>query len=436
MGAAVLAMGSSGCWFGSQDPPFTGEPYLVAWAGDADRAHEDFLAVLDADPRSETYGQVLRTLTVGSRGNEPHGLSRVARSDGLVFGTGILSSRVFTFDLQDPREPALAGVVEGERDWGLRAPLSVIALGDGPVLVTCPDRAGHRGTPRELFDAPGGLVELDARGRFRRQISAADKDARGYIVAPSDGAIVRRGGWLVTSNHAHGYAPTTESDLVQGITLQVWSLADLRLHGLAVLEAGPRGQENLGPLAVRALNQRRMVLVATHEGGGLYVSDSLQLSEPSFRLVFDFGADARPVDAVVTPDDRFYVVALSGRDEILSLDLRDPWRPRVADRLEIATDAFRDGAHPSGLVMSADGTRIAVAAYTVDVPAARLDGDRRIRLVHLDPVTGDLRLDRAFVDEFTREPGVDFGRATWPHGTGGPARPHGMLFVAPVAPKR
>jgi hypothetical protein len=77
-----------------------------------------------------------------------------------------------------------------------------------------------------------------------------------------------------------------------------------------------------------------------------------------------------------------------------------------------------------------------VAAYNVDVPAARLDGDRRIRLVHLDPVTGDLRLDRAFVDEFTREPGVSFGRATWPHGGGGPARPHGMLFVAHVAPKR
>jgi hypothetical protein len=130
------------------------------------------------------------------------------------------------------------------------------------------------------------------------------------------------------------------------------------------------------------------------------------------------------------------VVALSGRDEIVSLDLRDPWRPRLADRLEIATDDFRDGAHPSGLVMSADGTRIAVADYTIDVPAARQDGDRRLHLVHLDAVTGELRLDRAFVDEFTREPGVSLGRATWPHGASGPARPHGVLFVAPAPQKR
>jgi hypothetical protein len=436
MGAALLAVWLGGWWVGTREPPFTGEPYLLAWAGDADREQEDFLTVIDAAPRSETYGGVLRTLTVGSRGNEPHGLSRVARSDGLVFGTGVLTSRVFTFDVRTPLEPGLARVVDGEREWGLRAPLAVVSLADGPVLVTCPDRAGHRGTPRELFDAPGGLVEVDPRGRGTRESSAADKAARAFVVAPSDGAIVRRGGWLVTSNHAHGYAPTTESELVQGITVQVWSLADRRLRGLGVLEAGPRGQENLGPLAVRALSQRRMVVVATHEGGGLYVSDSLQLSTPSFRLVFDFGAEARPVGAAITPDDRFYVVALSGRDEIVSLDLHDPWRPRVADRLEIATDGFRDGAHPSGLVMSADGTRIAVANYTIDVPAARLDGDRRVHLVHLDRATGDLRLDRAFVDEFSQEPGVGFGRTTWPHGASGAARPHGLLFVAPAPRER
>jgi hypothetical protein len=86
--------------------------------------------------------------------------------------------------------------------------------------------------------------------------------------------------------------------------------------------------------------------------------------------------------------------------------------------------------------MSADGTRIAVANYTIDVPAARLDGDRRVHLVHLDRATGDLRLDRAFVDEFSQEPGVGFGRTTWPHGASGAARPHGLLFVAPAPRER
>ena len=53
-------------------PLFSGEPYLLVWAGDADRQNSDFVAVLDADPTSPAYGKVLRTYPVRSRGNRAH----------------------------------------------------------------------------------------------------------------------------------------------------------------------------------------------------------------------------------------------------------------------------------------------------------------------------------------------------------------------------
>src|SRR5438128_8957109 len=79
-----LAMVPS-CRRGREAPLFTGEPYLAVWAGDADRKSSDFLAILDADPTSATYGKVLRTYPVRSRGNEPHNVNVEPRADRRLF---------------------------------------------------------------------------------------------------------------------------------------------------------------------------------------------------------------------------------------------------------------------------------------------------------------------------------------------------------------
>src|SRR5262249_32306686 len=85
---------------------------------------------------------------------------------------------------------------------------------------------------------------------------------------------------------------------------------------------------------------------------------------------------------------------------------------------------------PSALAMSQDGTRIAVADYTADVPGYHADGDRRVYVLRLDPGTGRLRVDNSFRDEVSGAVGVDFDRGAWPHGTTGAPRPHGLLVVA------
>src|SRR5437870_3162214 len=322
--AAILVL-LSACARHPEAPLFTGEPYLLVWTGDADRQNSDFLAVLDADPTSPSYGKVLRTYPVRSRGNEPQAL----------------------------------------------------------------------------------------------------------IAAP-------RAGRLVTTNAGHGYAATTRSERMPGISVQVWQLDGLGLPKTAILDADKRGEENLGPITARFLQRKSVLYVGTDQGSALYATDSIGSPSPVFQLAFDFGPGALGGGTAITPDDRFLVEALGGSSRVASLDLADPWHPKLVSAVRLDRDpldtakARRGGPH--GLAMSADGTRIAVADYTVDVPGYRQDGDHRVYMLRLDPATGWLRIDGAFQDELTGEVGVSFERASWPHGETGPARPAGLLFVTAEPP--
>lgn len=434
----LLACVVAGCARGTGENDFSGETYLVVWAGDADRKDSDFLAIIDADWESRSYGKVLRTIPVKSKGNEPYGINTEQRFDRRVFTTGLLTGRTFVFDLRDPMKGGLALVDTPGANRTLTAPASVVTIPGGKAVVMCADRIGYRGEPREVLGAPGGLSVFGNDGRFQKELTASGQGTRGTVVAPTGGAVRASMSALVTTNHGHGLASTTTGDVMPGITVQLWSVPDLALKKTITLDAGPRGEENLGPMTPQFLRQRPFVFVNTHEGGALYVSDSLGIPDPIFRLVTDFGAGALPSGAAITPDDHFYVTALTGQNKVVALDVTDPFKPKAVsslrfDRVPGATpesgDEKREGG-PSGLAMSLDGRRIAVADYTIDVPSYTLDGDRRVHMLRLDRATGKLRFDNAFKDENTEEVGIDFNRDTWPHGKTGPARPRGLLFVS------
>jgi hypothetical protein len=402
------------------------EPYLLVWAGDADRNGPDFLAVIGADPQQETYGKVLKTYPVGSRGNEPNALNDAPRADGRVFATGVLTDRTFVFDLRDPLAGKVLYVDQPGEGWRLRAPGGVVSLPNGSVAIACADQVGYAGRPRELLTRPGGLVQLRADGRPVREVIAEAPFARGFIVAPNGIAASPAAGRLVTTSTGHGYASTTRIERMPGITVQVWKLDGLTLLHSIVLQAGPRGEENLAPLTPTFMHERPVLFVDT-EGGGLYVSDSLGAAQPVFLSAYDFGPGASPGGAAVTPNDRYYVVALTDRGRVVSLDLSDPRRPRPAASVAVPGGPFR-------LTMNADGSRVAVSNYTIDVPGFTREGDHRVNIIRIDPATGRMAVDPTFRDEVTGRVGVDFDRARWPHGATGPARPAGLLFVAPARP--
>src|SRR5262247_2737726 len=130
---------------------------LYIWAGDQERQRPDFLAVIDFDEHSPTYGRVLRTVPLpppGNVGNEPHHCHLSADKTILACG-GLLSvlsgqNGIFFFDVSNARHPVFL--------FSTSAPNSSITddflpLPGGGFLVTQMGSA--------TGGAPGRLAEFD-----------------------------------------------------------------------------------------------------------------------------------------------------------------------------------------------------------------------------------------------------------------------------------
>jgi hypothetical protein len=59
--------------------------YLFAWTGDAELKGNDFLAVIDADPASETYGKLITTVATDQKTVRIHHTEYVMPASGMLF---------------------------------------------------------------------------------------------------------------------------------------------------------------------------------------------------------------------------------------------------------------------------------------------------------------------------------------------------------------
>ena len=84
-----------------------GSSYLFVWAGDADRKASDFLAVIDVNASSKTYGQIVSRTPIGATGTMPHHVEYEFPGNNHLFASGWAAGRSFVFDLSDPRKPRI-----------------------------------------------------------------------------------------------------------------------------------------------------------------------------------------------------------------------------------------------------------------------------------------------------------------------------------------
>ena len=120
-------------------------PLLYVWAGDLDQrpSDTDFLAVVDSDPDSPSYGEVLATEPVGAVGTNPHHTEPLAPTGGTLFANGYDAGRTFLFDLSAPEKPHLTGELAPVP--GLEFPHSFLRLDDGELLATMQHGVGNTG---------------------------------------------------------------------------------------------------------------------------------------------------------------------------------------------------------------------------------------------------------------------------------------------------
>jgi hypothetical protein len=143
-------------------------PPLHVWAGDEDlnEGDTDFLTVIDSDPKSTTYGNVITTTPIGVAGTNPYYAEHLAPRGAQLFTNGYDSGRTFLFDFSARRSPELKCEL-GQLD-NFNFPHSFLRLDDETLLATL-----QYGDGSEAGN-PGGLVRFDSSATLIDIASAKD----------------------------------------------------------------------------------------------------------------------------------------------------------------------------------------------------------------------------------------------------------------------
>lgn len=389
---AVLLLAAVGCTANpADDRAFSGSPYLFVWATDSDSLDLNFLAVVDADPTSESYAQVVTTLPVPTEGRtRGHHTEHRMPEGGHLFANDFGTGKTYVFDLTDPFRPSVADsfTVAGP----LTSPHSFERLPGGNVLATFQSE-GPGNT------SPGGIAELDPQGAAVRWASAREG---GSFVRPYSLAVVPELDRVVTGS------ADMRGD-VDGRAIQIWRLSDFTL--LETLSF----PDEWGPAAEpRLLADGVTVLVTTFACKLLRVV-GLDTGDPSLRVVYDFGGASCALPVVVGD---FWIQAVPDANGLVALDVSGQGDPVEVSRVEVGEDDW-----PHWIALSPDQSRIVVTGYA---------GTRhRVLMIELDAHSGEMRVDTRFTTAGEDRVGVSFDRLEWGHGATGPADPHGAVFSRP-----
>ena len=309
--------------------PSRASPTSLVWAGDADRQNADFLAVIDADPTSPIVRQgaedVPRTL---ARQRAARRERRLARRSARSSRAASSPTAIFVFDLataarRAPRARRRAGS-PGRRLW---APHEIRdASPTGAWSSRAATRPAIAASRASCSASPGGLARtLAATATLVREVPARDPGGARHDRRARTGAAVV--GPARSAGHheqrARLHRRRRSGERMPGISVQVWRLSDLKLaaHRRARRRPARRGEPRAARRraccagrAVRAGQHRRRAGRCTRR------TRSARRSRPS-AWSFDFGAGALPGGAAITPDDRWYVTALGGKNRVVALDL-------------------------------------------------------------------------------------------------------------------
>lgn len=379
------------------------EKFLFIWAGDQARLAPDFLAVIDFDEASRTYGSVITTVPLpgaGASGNEPHHVGLSSNKRVLACG-GLLSvlkgqKEIFFFDVTNPAAPSFISAAD--------PPLSAItdefyALPDGGFLVTMMGGAGGA--------HPGRVAE------FNRDLHLVTEYPEN---PPHDGfnphgiAVRPEINLMVTSDFI---CPATTLHAVPGDldlrgSIRVWDFKQRRL----LKTISPAGA--VGTIDVKLIpdDPQQRAYTAGMIDGHLYLIDTKQGRAKS---VFDFSTIAAggwPQLMRMTRDGKRLFVSMNVAGKVVMFDTSNPGQPRVLKVLDLGA-----GSGPHYIALTENEKRLVITDYFLnedDFGKVHAEGDHKIRVALVTP--NNLLLDTRF--------NLDFNTAI----STGPARPHGVAF--------
>jgi len=381
--------------------------YLFVFAGDQAGKGNDFLAVLDVDPKSSRYGQVLTSVATDQVSVRPHHTEYEMSASGMLFANDHNANRSFVFDLRDPLHPRVATTF---RDLGgFAMPHSYLRLPNGHVLASFQQRrdahdmaATHDMAGMAGKELTGGLVEIDDHGQLVRAVSNEDPAHPDWPLLPYSLMPLPKIDRVLVTN-----SPMQDNYLLQSVTYQLFRLSDLKLVGTYKLDPGPSLSGHIDPEEVR-IGPDGAAYIQTLSCGLQRVT-GLAGSHPKARLVHQFPGTFCGVPTIA---GHYLVQSVESIGGFVVLDIANGERPVEVSRLTISPNF---GAHWTAYDPATN--RIVITSGN--------SGDR-IYLLRLDLGSGALSIDHSFRDTDGKA-GISMVRR-WPHGWHGEAKPHGAVF--------
>ena len=382
----------------SQDQKATGAGhYLFAWTGDANRKGNDFLAVIDADPASPSYGHIVTTVATDQPTMYVHHTEYTMPAGGMLFANDHDAGRTFIFDVRDPLHPKVATSFTDMA--GYMHPHSYQRLPNGHVLATF--QHAHHSPSDQPMGATGGLVEIDDQGKAIRSSSSADPLFPDSLLTPYGLVVLPELDRVVSTNSSMHL-----DDIFRGETYQLWRLSDLKLLKTAHFDVGENHYGQISPEEPR-LGPDGSIFVQTL-GCGLERITGIQTAEPQSQLVYNFPGNWCGVPTVV---GHYLIQSVPAVRGLIVLDITHGAKPVEVSRLK-----FSDTYQPHWTGWDARTQRLVVTAK-----------EPRLFLVKFDQTTGALSMDDNFRDT-DGKPGFNFADREWPHGWKGSGMPHGVVF--------
>jgi hypothetical protein len=301
----------------------------------------DFLAVIDADKNSPTYGKVVNTATVGPLvENEPHHMQYIYHKGDKIFAGGLFTSATYVFDVSKLPEVKLSGITlptdtacgsVPDAYWVLRDHTAYGTYMGGPVLPgPCIYTNGALRFGNGYAGTPGEVVHISPNGKVLSQTAAAlatpENPARCVDIpvvlvascANPHGIQVREDlNRMVTSDYAEPRDIILDpvkppSAYIGRNTVRTWDISNRnapKLASVATLPDGPRADRNpyhaednaVMETTVTNLPHHRGAFVETMCGGVVYYTPDITKPNPVWREIFDDSTAARAVDPTV-PD--------------------------------------------------------------------------------------------------------------------------------------
>jgi methanethiol oxidase len=320
----------------------------------------DFIAVVDVDPDSTSYGHIVHRTEMPNVGDELHHFGWNAcssachsqlRRDTMIV-PGMRSSRLHIIDISDPRAPRIKDVIEGEEvreKLGLSAPHTVHCMpGDIVTISMLGDADGN---------TPGGFAVLDAR-----DFSIAERwerDAGGleftydFWYQPRQNTLISSE-WAAPNTFLDGFNPADVAAGKYGRRLHFWDLErrtkvqtiDLGDEGLIPLEIRWQHNPDSAQGFVGATLSSNIIRFGRDNGSWSAGTLIDVANEELEGWPLEGGVPGLITDLVLSLDDKdlFFSNWLHG--DIRHYDVSDPSRPQLRSQVWLGGLLGRDDGHP------------------------------------------------------------------------------------------